>query len=493
MDSSSTAGFSQHLSTSEEIRGEPAGEPAGTGGVDKAGWDSKEHLEGDVSESVTLTESGGGLTAGVEVKAAAAPQDIRTEPRAETGRDAGVISGPLSSSFKDMAEVDGVEAGIEVPGETPDGMKVEAARTVPPQPGIGNHSPKDAFKIDLRNGEARVAGGGNRADVSDVAGASPVDKKQPRGYGRPEEVKGLLEFLGVKASEKDVQGEFQFRTGEHPSNLSSLEASVGQARLNTALRKHASEQKIAPEKEPVFDEVDGVDAGIEDGLLIKSGVGEPYLSASFDSAKAPLFTEARTAAQKDNHGSRFAEYGKAGAGNGPISNVDADEVMHGVVKEAAPSTGHARLRQTGEGLFLQLDNGVRLSLAQGGREARVKLHPASLGELRIRIRVDDDGGVKTRITVDNLMVKSVLEADAVRLREIFSQHGLTLDKYTIELGSGWSQAAAHGDRQFSDFGDGGRPDASSLKPMHRDVPEQPVRLLQGINTASRGSGIDIFA
>ena len=75
---------------------------------------------------------------------------------------------------------------------------------------------------------------------------------------------------------------------------------------------------------------------------------------------------------------------------------------------------------------------------KGGRtEARLVLNPPELGRLRIEIEVKDSK-VETRILVEHQLVKDVLDQEVARLRELFLQQGLTLERYTVETTTGWS-------------------------------------------------------
>ncbi len=75
---------------------------------------------------------------------------------------------------------------------------------------------------------------------------------------------------------------------------------------------------------------------------------------------------------------------------------------------------------------------------KGGRaEARLVLNPPELGRLRIEIEVKNTK-VETRILVEHQLVKDVLDQEVARLRELFLQQGMILERYTVETTTGWS-------------------------------------------------------
>lgn len=87
-----------------------------------------------------------------------------------------------------------------------------------------------------------------------------------------------------------------------------------------------------------------------------------------------------------------------------------------------------------EAVFERLSAGVRMSLGENGKEVSLSLAPEHLGSLHIKMSIEESS-VKARIIVENEAAKTILDSDSGRLREVFARHGLTLDKYTVELGT----------------------------------------------------------
>lgn len=93
---------------------------------------------------------------------------------------------------------------------------------------------------------------------------------------------------------------------------------------------------------------------------------------------------------------------------------------------ARPSTVAAEVHE-------KVQAGIRVSAESGGGEVKMKLHPESLGEVRVRLNVSE-GVVRAEIMVDSAEVKGIIEADAAFLKESLGAHGLTLEKCVVEVG-----------------------------------------------------------
>ncbi|MBI5810358.1 MAG: flagellar hook-length control protein FliK [Deltaproteobacteria bacterium] len=107
-------------------------------------------------------------------------------------------------------------------------------------------------------------------------------------------------------------------------------------------------------------------------------------------------------------------------------------------KAVPPSHADGITGSSQEGLprviYEGVDRGVSLSVLRNGKEVSVSLHPENLGRLHIRV-IGEESGVAAKIVVENAEVKQILDADAVRLREIFAGQGLKLGGYSVEIGS----------------------------------------------------------
>lgn len=78
----------------------------------------------------------------------------------------------------------------------------------------------------------------------------------------------------------------------------------------------------------------------------------------------------------------------------------------------------------------QIVQSLRLQITGGGGEARVQLRPEYLGELSIRVVVDD-GVVTARLEAEVPAVREWIERHEVSLRQALGEHGLALDELSV--------------------------------------------------------------
>lgn len=110
----------------------------------------------------------------------------------------------------------------------------------------------------------------------------------------------------------------------------------------------------------------------------------------------------------------------------PGSAVDA---LIEVDKEVKPQTV---FRGFEDQLMDQVSNSVRLTMKQGGGEARMRLYPESLGELKIELSVED-GVLKAKFFVSSAMVKDVIEDNFHKLRDSLANNGLKVDSFSVSV------------------------------------------------------------
>lgn len=139
-------------------------------------------------------------------------------------------------------------------------------------------------------------------------------------------------------------------------------------------------------------------------------------------------------------------------------------------------------------LLNQVTRSIRL-LAEGARsELQVKLHPAELGEVLVRLTIQD-GLLTAHLQTSDAAVKATLDANLDALRARFEQHGLQVNSLAVSTGagqltddgqakSGWSQPSNQSTgRGSSDDGEGEEPNGPT-EPT-------PVRRILGRRGLSR--------
>ncbi|MGE0463714.1 MAG: flagellar hook-length control protein FliK [Vicinamibacterales bacterium] len=93
----------------------------------------------------------------------------------------------------------------------------------------------------------------------------------------------------------------------------------------------------------------------------------------------------------------------------------------------------------------QIVQSLRLQATAGGGEARVQLRPEYLGELTIRVVVED-GAVTARLEAEAPAVREWIERHEVSLRQALGEHGLTLDELSVSDRGGSGGALDEGER-----------------------------------------------
>lgn len=106
----------------------------------------------------------------------------------------------------------------------------------------------------------------------------------------------------------------------------------------------------------------------------------------------------------------------------------------------------------------QIVQSLRLQITSGGGEARVHLRPEYLGELTVRVLVED-GVVSARLEAERPAVRDWIERHEVSLRQALGEHGLTLDTLNV---------SDRGRDETRDRGDG-------EPASHHDSPERQRR------------------
>lgn len=133
-------------------------------------------------------------------------------------------------------------------------------------------------------------------------------------------------------------------------------------------------------------------------------------------------------AEKDSKGST-----KEG-GKEDFKNLTVNMVNNGGTSTVEASGELKGTKEKVSEVYEKLNSGIKLSMVQGGKEVRMSLAPEHLGQLHIKLNVAE-GVVKANIIVDSASVKSILDADAGKLKEIFGQNGLVLEKYSVVVSS----------------------------------------------------------
>lgn len=199
--------------------------------------------------------------------------------------------------------------------------------------------------------------------------------------------------------------------------------------------------------------------------------------------------------RKDPEGERKG----AGQGTVPLKGTDNTVTVAGIKTQFGQDTAEAASAQHtahASALYEKVTDGVRMCVSAAGKEISLQLSPEHLGNLHIRITGGEDGGsVSAKITVENASIKTILDSDAGRLKEIFGSQGLTLDRYTVDIsqnGASFGNFAGApfggNGKYFGHAGADGTPQAQVSEAEHKPLytPAAPYG-------AMAAKGVDLFA
>ncbi len=121
-------------------------------------------------------------------------------------------------------------------------------------------------------------------------------------------------------------------------------------------------------------------------------------------------------------------------------------------------------RDLEENVMRQLTSKVHTAIRSGFQEVRLHLHPQSLGEVHLKLRVEGDI-VVAKLAVESLQVKQIIEANSQSLRDALAEHGLTMQDLDVGVNQERDyQSEAEGDRRTAKAGSG-----SSVMPTLKTV------------------------
>jgi len=139
---------------------------------------------------------------------------------------------------------------------------------------------------------------------------------------------------------------------------------------------------------------------------------------------------------------------------GPLpAQTQQAQLNEGMVRNAAPETNRSVLP---EDITAQIVNRMQMvSNAERG-EVRIQLQPDHLGEVRIRVVVEQ-GVVTAQFAAESPTVKEIIQSQLGQLRSQLQEMGLEVDSVSVDVSGG----EARGDGGFSGQGPWSEPDHSS--------------------------------
>ena len=99
--------------------------------------------------------------------------------------------------------------------------------------------------------------------------------------------------------------------------------------------------------------------------------------------------------------------------------------------EVKPDTGASNLAKAIPPSAVPVEIGLKA--LQGAREFQIRLDPAELGRVDVRLEIRDDKSVSARVVVDRVETLHLLQRDAKTLERAFEQAGLKASDSGIDI------------------------------------------------------------
>jgi flagellar hook-length control protein FliK len=91
-----------------------------------------------------------------------------------------------------------------------------------------------------------------------------------------------------------------------------------------------------------------------------------------------------------------------------------------------------------ESVMNQISQKMHSAIRAGVSEVKIQLWPESLGEVKLRIRVEGDI-VVAKIQVESQQVKQIVESNLQSLKDSLSEHNLQAGSFDVNVGNGWGK------------------------------------------------------
>lgn len=439
---------------------------------------------------------------GVEAAGASSVKAEAEEAQSEAADAAEAVPDEAAALFQSVT----VQAGVPAArAEAPEEQTASEDATAEAEIVAGQGAPETAavaFNYQPAPVEALQGGASSREAISAVSAPAPAvpayetDEAASAGDKSAEAATAEDKQTGVElAAEKTVDaperakaqeallnvlnGKSEAPVAERPAAEAGLAEGSAAAAPAQAVRTEAApekeeprpESRPEPRPEPRGDSTQRPSKGEAEVQLARyesggesSGHGQRDSRSEGADVAAPIAAVSAEEAPVEVDATAAAPEGIDGAANGTVAAPQFVKAL-----DAAQANAPAPAQRVHAEVAEKLDSGVSLAIDKGG-EARIKLNPESLGELTIRLNVENDS-VRAEITVESLEVKKIIEGDSRMLREALGSHGLTLDKCVVEVsgshsmnldrnlsegpyrdGSRWSRQWDDGRGSGSDFG-----------------------------------------
>lgn len=128
------------------------------------------------------------------------------------------------------------------------------------------------------------------------------------------------------------------------------------------------------------------------------------------------------------------------------SKADASSPLAPTFAGAMGAMDPGASAQENQANIQQIMKQAQYMIKKGGGESKIQLNPEGLGEIRMKVLVND-GKVNLEMTTENKETKKLLESSISDLKSSLSQHKLSVDQVRVDIGSQSANDQRQGDSQ----------------------------------------------
>ena len=129
-----------------------------------------------------------------------------------------------------------------------------------------------------------------------------------------------------------------------------------------------------------------------------------------------------------------------------VSKADASSALAPTFAGAMGAMDPGASAQENQANIQQIMKQAQYMIKKGGGESKIQLNPEGLGEIRMKVLVND-GKVNLEMTAENKETKKLLESSINDLKSSLSQHKLSVDQVRVDIGSQSANDQRQGDSQ----------------------------------------------
>ncbi len=386
--------------------------------------------------------------------------------------------GTLDEPLPDMT--DSLDAGF---------AGTEAASTVGLAPGVyesaGSHGAETATTVKQAGRVAvemgRMGSGETASGKTSHTAGEAVEENAADGESagaKPESVESREHRPTLKGMENAIS---RLRENRTVSDAEGVKRLVEQASAEADGNGNKASQKVVEGQEASL-KSSGTSNG--SGQMAGAGLGKGLSMGSNGTFRegGNGFGKGETLATQHGYAALLGR-------DGELRSMNFSETIRAATTGATAAEGIENTMK----VYERFSQAIKLSFLGGGKQVNLRLSPEHLGRLQIKL-TGEGSSVTAKVIVDSVAVKNLLESDSGKLKELFSQQGLNMEEYTVEVrgqsvGADDSRSAELWERHGNKGGSGRERHETVTVPVEQAVMKASIGAAYG-SGASRG--VDLF-